>query len=115
LGELRRYTDTDANAKVLGRLADLLHGRRDRDGADGLADETHVPGQVSVRRARAEPSPIALIKQVVLPGAIQPVSHAVPKEPVQVFLFFSSRLGCLGSLAVSVILTLILLAVFHVL
>jgi hypothetical protein len=43
------------------------------------------------------------------------MSHVVPKEPVQVFFFFSSRLGCLGSLAVSVILTLILLAVFHVL
>jgi len=33
---------------------------------------------------------------------------------VKVFLFFSSRLGCLGSIAVSVIVTLILLAVFHV-
>jgi hypothetical protein len=33
----------------------------------------------------------------------------------QVFLFFSSRLGCLGSLAVSVIVTLVLLAIFHVL
>jgi len=31
-----------------------------------------------------------------------------------VFLFFSSRLGCLGSIAVSVIVTLILLVVFHV-
>jgi hypothetical protein len=31
------------------------------------------------------------------------------------FVFFSSRLGCLGSLAVSVIATLILLAIFHVL
>lgn len=31
------------------------------------------------------------------------------------FLFFSSRLGCLGSIAVSALLTLILLAVFHVL
>jgi hypothetical protein len=31
------------------------------------------------------------------------------------FLFFSSRLGCLGSLALSAIMTLILLAVFHVL
>jgi energy-converting hydrogenase Eha subunit E len=31
------------------------------------------------------------------------------------FLFFSSRLGCLGSIAVSAILTLILLALFHVL
>ena len=31
------------------------------------------------------------------------------------FLFFSSRLGCLTSLAVSAILTLILLSVFHVL
>jgi hypothetical protein len=31
------------------------------------------------------------------------------------FVFFSSRLGCLGSIAVSVIVTLILLAVFHVL
>jgi hypothetical protein len=43
------------------------------------------------------------------------MSQAVPKEPAQVFLFFSNRLGCLGSLAVSVILTLILLTVFHVL
>jgi energy-converting hydrogenase Eha subunit E len=31
------------------------------------------------------------------------------------FLFFSSRLGCLGSIAVSAILTLVLLAVFHIL
>lgn len=31
------------------------------------------------------------------------------------FFFFSSRLGCLGSLAVSIILTLILLAIFRVL
>jgi hypothetical protein len=34
---------------------------------------------------------------------------------VSVFLFFSNRLGCLGSILVSVVLTLILLAVFHVL
>ncbi|MCW2911168.1 MAG: hypothetical protein JWL68_5957 [Actinomycetia bacterium] len=32
-----------------------------------------------------------------------------------VFLFFSNRLGCLGSILVSVVLTLILLAVFRVL
>ena len=31
------------------------------------------------------------------------------------FLFFSNRLGCLGSILVSVVLTLILLAVFRVL
>jgi hypothetical protein len=31
-----------------------------------------------------------------------------------VFVFFSSRLGCLGSIAISVIVTLILLFVFHV-
>jgi hypothetical protein len=30
-----------------------------------------------------------------------------------VFFFFSNRLGCLGSLAITVIVTLILLAVFH--
>jgi len=30
------------------------------------------------------------------------------------FLFFSSRLGCLGSIAISVVVTLILLVVFHV-
>jgi hypothetical protein len=74
-----------------------------------------VPRQVSVSKARGEPSAIALVKQVAPSGASSPVSQTVPKEPVQVFLFFSSRLGCLGSLAVSVILTLILLAVFHVL
>jgi hypothetical protein len=34
---------------------------------------------------------------------------------VTVFLFFSNRLGCLGSILVSVVLTLILLAVFRVL
>jgi hypothetical protein len=32
-----------------------------------------------------------------------------------VFLFFSSRLGCLGSLAVSVVLTLVMLRLLHVL
>jgi hypothetical protein len=30
------------------------------------------------------------------------------------FLFFSSRLGCLGSLLVSAVITLILLAIFKV-
>jgi hypothetical protein len=34
---------------------------------------------------------------------------------VTVFVFFSNRLGCLGSILVSVVLTLILLAVFRVL
>jgi hypothetical protein len=32
-----------------------------------------------------------------------------------VFLLFSSRLGCLGSLLVSVVLTLVVLAMLHVL
>jgi hypothetical protein len=32
-----------------------------------------------------------------------------------VFFFFSSRLGCLGSLLVSVVLTLVVLALLHVL
>ena len=31
------------------------------------------------------------------------------------FLFFSNRLGCLGSIAVSLLLTLLLLAVFGLL
>ena len=29
------------------------------------------------------------------------------------FVFFSGRLGCLGSIAVSIVLTLILLAIFR--
>jgi energy-converting hydrogenase Eha subunit E len=33
---------------------------------------------------------------------------------VQVFLFFSNKLGCLGSIAVSAVLTLILLLIFGV-
>jgi hypothetical protein len=33
---------------------------------------------------------------------------------VAVFFFYSNRLGCLASIAISVIVTLILLAVFHV-
>jgi hypothetical protein len=32
-----------------------------------------------------------------------------------VFLFFSNRLGCLGSILVSLVATLILVAVLHVL
>jgi hypothetical protein len=32
---------------------------------------------------------------------------------VRVFLFFSNRLGCLGSLVLSVVLTLVLLAVLR--
>lgn len=35
--------------------------------------------------------------------------------PRRMFLFFSNKLGCLASLAVSVVLTLILLALFGVL
>lgn len=38
-----------------------------------------------------------------------------PRSVGGMFFFFSSRLGCLGSLAVSAILTLILLFVFRVL
>ncbi len=38
----------------------------------------------------------------------------IRRESIGMFLFFSSRLGCLTSLAISVIVTLILLAVFHV-
>jgi hypothetical protein len=30
------------------------------------------------------------------------------------FVFFSNRFGCLGSLAISAVVTLILLAIFHV-
>jgi len=44
--------------------------------------------------------------------ACQPESTATKGS--WVFVFFSSRLGCLGSIAVSVIVTLILLAVYHV-
>ncbi|WP_170977735.1 hypothetical protein [Blastococcus sp. CCUG 61487] len=36
-------------------------------------------------------------------------------HPVEVFVFFSSRLGCLGSLAVSALLTIVLLLAFDVL
>jgi hypothetical protein len=49
------------------------------------------------------------------PAPSSPVSRVIHKESIQVFLFFSNRIGCLGSLVVSAILTLILLAAFHVL
>jgi hypothetical protein len=39
----------------------------------------------------------------------------LPGTHVRVFLFFSSRLGCLGSLLLSLLLTLVLLLVLHVL
>ena len=37
-----------------------------------------------------------------------------PGHPTWVFFLFSSRLGCLGSLVVSALLTLLLLLVFDV-
>ena len=42
-------------------------------------------------------------------------SGRVPGHPDRVFFLFSNRLGCLGSLAVSAILTLVLLLVLDVL
>ena len=38
----------------------------------GLPGEVHMPRQVSVSGVRGEPSPIALGRQIVRPGAIQP-------------------------------------------
>jgi hypothetical protein len=38
-----------------------------------------------------------------------------PGHPGPVFLFFSNRLGCLGSLLLSAVVTLVLLRLFHVL
>jgi hypothetical protein len=35
-------------------------------------------------------------------------------HPEAVFFFFSNRLGCLGSLALSAVLTVVLLLVLHV-
>ena len=36
-------------------------------------------------------------------------------QPAEMFFFFSNRLGCLGSIAVSVIITLILLLLLGIL
>jgi hypothetical protein len=35
-------------------------------------------------------------------------------QPTRMFLFFSNRLGCFGSLVVSAILTIVLLLIFDV-
>ncbi len=48
-------------------------------------------------------------RNVRLRFAAGPAGH-----PASVFFLFSSRLGCLGSLAVSALLTLLLLLVFDV-
>ncbi len=45
-------------------------------------------------------------------GGFPPRSHG---HPGRVFLFFSNRFGCLGSLLVSAVLTLIVLLVLDVL
>jgi hypothetical protein len=42
------------------------------------------------------------------------VDMAAPGHLAPVFLFFSTRLGCIGSLALSVLLSLLLLWIFHV-
>ncbi|ESR22839.1 hypothetical protein N177_3976 [Lutibaculum baratangense AMV1] len=43
---------------------------------------------------------------------VRKVPHHRPGEPM--FFFFSNRLGCLGSIAVSAVITLALLAFFGV-
>lgn len=40
---------------------------------------------------------------------------AHPGKPVQVFVFFSNRLGCVGSIAVSLVVTALLLLALGVL
>jgi hypothetical protein len=40
--------------------------------------------------------------------------YRLEPRSTQMFFFFSSRLGCLGSIAVSLVLTLILLSLFGV-
>jgi hypothetical protein len=49
------------------------------------------------------------------PGAQKDCGAPASGQPTTVFFRFSSRLGCLGSLAVSAVLTLVLLLVFDVL
>jgi hypothetical protein len=47
----------------------------------------------------------------------RPVSRSKPLAPMRenaMFVFFSSRLGCLGSIAVSLVLTLLLLLLLGV-
>jgi hypothetical protein len=41
--------------------------------------------------------------------------HLKREEEVAVFLFFSNRLGCLGSLAVSILATLVLISIVRML
>ena len=48
-------------------------------------------------------------------GAARGVPTPATGHGSEVFLFFSNRLGCLGSLLISVIATLILLAILGVL
>ncbi len=41
--------------------------------------------------------------------------NAAPGKPLGMFFFFSSRMGCLGSLVVSAVLTLVLLLLLGIL
>jgi hypothetical protein len=45
---------------------------------------------------------------------LHPTSAETFSLQADMFLFFSNRLGCLGSIAVSVVLTLVLLLLFGV-
>ena len=67
-------------------------------------------------RGAAGPSPERVERRT--PG-VTVCTHGLPRHPFghreAVFFLFSSRLGCLGSLLVSAVLTLVLLLVFDVL
>lgn len=47
-------------------------------------------------------------------GTVRPITHQDPRPgyPAHVLFFFSNRLGCLGSLLISAVLTAILLLIF---
>lgn len=62
------------------------------------------PAKPSLNHPPTEPAPA---------GALYERAATWPEPPM--FFFFSNRAGCLGSIAISVVLTLVLLAVFGLL
>ena len=88
-------------------------GRSSRSRVDrlGLSEERLSSTKDTYSRDAFVGSTAKLVVERVR-GLTAPASHRSGRTPV-VFLFFSSRLGWLGSIAVSIIVTVILVLVFH--
>jgi hypothetical protein len=90
--------------RPLGDGGGVLGEERRLECGDGDRPREGVPELVRVERAQAQRSALVAGR----------CAEAAAGQAGRMFLFFSNRLGCLGSLLVSVVITVVLLLILNV-